>query len=111
MPASDLRSPQHGCRCGAHQITRACPVDCLRAVLSAAAFNLIARSWGAPYGPPATAGDVADLHCQNQLRQIRGLGPRRHGEIELGLHRAGLIGTASPPGPDPGSDQEATGRP
>jgi hypothetical protein len=110
MPARDLRSPPHGCRCGAHRITRACPVECLRAVLSAAAFNLLARAWGAPFGPPATAGDVADLYQQNQLRQIRGLGPRRHGEIGLGLQLAGLTGTASPPGPDPESEQQAAAR-
>jgi hypothetical protein len=71
-------------------------VDCLRALLSAAAFNLLARAWGASFGPPATAGDVVGLYRQDQLRQIRGLGPRRHGEIQLGLQLAGLLDVGNP---------------
>jgi len=110
MPACDLGSPPHGCRCGAHQITRACPVDCLRAVLPAAVFNLLARAWGAPFSPPATAGDVADLHQRHQLRQIRGLGTRRHGEISQGLHRAGLIGAPDQHGTDLALRREAAAR-
>jgi len=103
----DPGSP-HGCRCGAHQITPACPVDCLRAVMPAAAFNPLARASGAPFEPPATAGDVAGLHQQDQLSQIRGLGPRRHREITHGLRQAGLIGTTSTPAPDaPGSQPAA----
>jgi hypothetical protein len=108
MPARDL-PPPHGCQCGAHQITRACPVDCIRPLMSAAAFNLLARSWGAPFSPPATAGDVADLHHLDQLRHIRGLGPRRHSEISHGLQLAGLTGTAGP-GTDPARRPEAAAR-
>ncbi len=100
MPPRDPWTPPHGCRCGAHQITPACPVDCLRAVMPAAAFNSLARASGAPFSPPATAGDIAALHQQDQLSQIRGLGTRRHREITHGLQLAGLIAAASPPGPD-----------
>jgi len=107
MPACDLGSPPHGCRCGAHQITPACPVDCLRAVMPAAAFNPLARASGAPFSPPATAGDVAGLYQRHQLSQIRGLGIRRHREISHGLQLAGLISAGSPPGPDAAGSQPA----
>jgi hypothetical protein len=68
-----------------------CPVDCLRTVLSGAAFNLLARGHGAPFDPPPTVGDVIELYQQHRLGQIGGLGPRRIGEIAVGLIYAGLI--------------------
>jgi hypothetical protein len=74
--------------------------------MPAAAFNLLARAWGAPFSPPATVGDVADLHQQNQLRQIRGLGPRRHSEISHGLQLAGLSDTSHQHDADAPSDQQ-----
>jgi hypothetical protein len=68
-----------------------CPVDCLRTVLSSAVFNLLARGYGAPFDSPRTVGDVIELYQQHRLGQIGGLGPRRIGEIEVGLIYVGLI--------------------
>jgi hypothetical protein len=104
-PVSPHRAAGHGCSCGAHQITRACPVDCLRLVLSVAALHLVARAWGAPFGPPASAGEVADLYRQGRLRQIPGVGPGRHGEIGRGLRLAGLISA-----PGHGREESAHGQ-
>jgi excisionase family DNA binding protein len=89
-PAQPRRAAGHACTCGAHQITRDCPVGCLAAILSARAFNPLARAQ--PAGPGATVGDVADLHLHDRLGGINGLGPRRIGEIEVSLVFAGLIG-------------------
>jgi hypothetical protein len=114
MPEHDDLAPPHepaghGCTCGAHEITSTCPVDCLRPMLAtAAAFNLLARAWGAPFDPPATAGDVADLYQQRRLSQIRGLGPRRHSEIGHGLRLAGLISAQSSSHPEPAPSPAAT---
>jgi hypothetical protein len=71
-------------------ISSDCPIDCLQTVLSAAAFNLLARGYDAPFDPPRTIGDVIELHKQHRLGQIGGLGPRRIGEIEASLIYAGL---------------------
>lgn len=79
----------HGLRCRAHVIAPGCPVDCLRAVVSAAAFNRLARAEGAPF-PPVTVGDVIALYQQGRLGDIGGLGRRRIGEIEMSLLFAGL---------------------
>jgi hypothetical protein len=84
-------------------------VDCLRATLTASAFNLLARSWGAPFDPPATAGEVADLYERDQLGQIKGLGPRRHAEISQGLQRAGLTGASGQQGAEAARREAATG--
>jgi len=72
-------------------ITAACPVDCLKAVVSANAFNPLARAYLAPFDPPNTVADVVELYRRDLLSEISGLGPRRIGEIELGLVLAGLV--------------------
>jgi hypothetical protein len=85
-----------------HTITPDCPVDCLKAVLSLSAFNVLARAYDAPFDPPETVADVLRLHGARRLGQISGLGRRRIGEIEAGLVFAGLRGERSPsarPGP------------
>jgi hypothetical protein len=84
------RSP-HVTTAHAGPIRPDCPVDCLRTVLSSAAFNLLARGYGAPFDPPRAIGDVIELYQQHRLGQIAGLGARRIGEIEVGLIYAGLI--------------------
>jgi hypothetical protein len=81
----------------ADPITAECPVRCLRAVVSAQAFaplRLACLVWS---DPPRTVGDVAQLHQQGRLLQIRNLGPRRIGEIEMCLILAGLL-TGQPTG-------------
>lgn len=90
--AEAQRAAGHACTCGAHTITRACPVGCLAAILSARAFNPLARACDRPSGPGATVGHVVDLHLQRRLCDIDGLGPHLTGEIEVSLVYAGLIG-------------------
>jgi hypothetical protein len=68
-----------------------CPIDCLKTVLSATAFSLLARAYDAPFDPPSTVGEVVELCEQGQLRSISGLGPRRVGEIEVALIFAGVM--------------------
>ncbi len=74
-----------------------CPVDSLRAVLSARVFNRLARADGrggadvAPCGPPATVGDVVRLYRQGRLGEIGGLGRKSIGEIDASLVLAGLV--------------------
>ncbi len=88
--------------CHADTIMAGCPVDCLKAVLSRMAFNPLARAYRAPFEPPRTVGDVAELYWCRQLDQIHGLGPRRIGEIEASLIVAGLAsGHTHPPSPPP----------
>ena len=77
--------PQHG------PVVAACPVDCLRAVLSRRILNLMARAYDAPFDPPATVQDVIDLYQQHKLGQIRGLGKRGISEIEAAFVYAGLV--------------------
>jgi len=90
-PAEAKGAAAHGCTCGAHAITRSCPVDCLRTVLTSQAFNPLARACDARSGP-GTVGDVVSLCEQQRLTDIHGLGPRRIGEIRLSLASSGLIG-------------------
>ncbi len=82
-------------------IIRDCPIDCLHGPLSLITLNTLARAYDAPFDPPSTVGDAADLYLQNQLPEIRGLGPRRIGEIEVTLIFCGLVSrpASSPPGP------------
>jgi len=94
-PPEPAGAAAHACTCGAHAITRACPVGCLAAVLSAKAFNPLARACDKRSGPDATVGHVVDLYLQHQLSGIDGLGPRRIGEIEVSLVFAGLIAADS----------------
>jgi len=75
---------------GSHVITRDCPLDCLGTVLSLCAFNPLAHDLDRRFGRPPTVGDVADLHRQRQLGQIRQLGPRRISQIEAVLILAEL---------------------
>ena len=79
--------PAHCC---CHVLTRDCPVDCLRTVLSTAAFHFLARAEQAPFPSPVTIGQVVDLWQAGQLGLAAGLGPRRLGEIEAGLVLAGF---------------------
>jgi excisionase family DNA binding protein len=110
-PARPQRADGHGCTCGAHPITRGCPVDCLAAILSGRAFNPLARACDRRSGPGATVGHVVDLHLQGRLGDIQGLGPRRIGEIAVSLVFAGLIGAdgraaAAPPTADSAAETD-----
>jgi len=84
LTAPGSRVPHHG------PVTPDCPVECLLTVLSLTSFNPLARACDAPFGEPRTVGDVVDLYARRQLREIRGLGPRRVSEIEAALVLAGL---------------------
>jgi hypothetical protein len=79
-----------------HEITRECPVSCLRAVLSWKTLSVLASAPEAPFDPPKTVGDVLRLHQERRLRQISGLGRRRIGEIAVGLVYAGFNAERSP---------------
>ena len=81
----------HMSGCHAEPVKADCPVACLRGVLSAKAFIPLRRASMASYEPPRTVGEVAQLHQQGKLSEVRGLGPRRIGEIELCLILAGLV--------------------
>jgi hypothetical protein len=83
--------------CCCHVFTRACPVDCLRVVLGTATFHALARADRAPFARPDTAGQVLDLWRAGQLGLAAGLGPRRLGEIEVGLVLAGFALTDDTP--------------
>ena len=76
--------------CCSHALTGACPVDCLRAILCTATFHVLARAEHAPFDPPVTVGQVADLWRVGRLGMIAGLGRRRLGEIETALVVAGF---------------------
>jgi hypothetical protein len=89
--------PAHCC---CHVFTPSCPLDCLEAVLGAATFHALARAERAPFPPPVTVGQVAELLRSGRLGQAAGLGPRRLGEIEAGLVLAGLALTGTPAAPD-----------
>jgi hypothetical protein len=67
-----------------------CPVECLQAVLSQAPYRALARAQGACFPPPRTVADVIRLYARRDLRDIRGLGPRRISEIETALVLAGF---------------------
>jgi hypothetical protein len=102
--------------CCCHVFTRACPVDCLEAVLGSAAFHALVRAEPAPVPSPATVGQVIDLLQAGQLGQLAGIGPRRLGEIKAGLVLAGLTVTGAPPPPrgwprsGPGSGRHEPGQ-
>jgi hypothetical protein len=70
-------------------VTLECPVACLE--LSAHSYNRLMHSYGAPFDPPRTVGDVLLLAQRAQLGEIWGLGPRRVGEIEIALRWAGFV--------------------
>lgn len=101
--------PAYCCR---HVFTAACPIDCLRVVLSTAAFHVLARAEGAPFPPPVTVEEVLGLRRAGQLSLVAGLGPRRLGEIEAGLVLAGFaLGDATPPARDlPPAPSSGSGR-
>ncbi len=73
-----------------HAITPACPIECLKLVLSARAYNPLTQACGASFDRPDTVADVITLLRTRQLDQIWGLGPRRIGEIEVALVFVGL---------------------
>jgi hypothetical protein len=68
----------------------------LLTVLSVTSFNPLARACDAPFDEPRTVGDVMELYINRQLRQIRGIGPRRVSEIGAALVFAGLDLTGQP---------------
>jgi excisionase family DNA binding protein len=105
-PAQAERAAAHACTCGAHTITRACPLSCLAAILSSRAFNPLARACDTRHGPAATAGHAADLYLHNQLPGIDGIGPRRTSEIAVSLIYAGLIHPDGTTGPGPGTSSD-----
>ena len=82
---------EHTSGCPAGPVRAECPVQCLRGVLSGSAFIPLSRAYMASFEPPRTVGEVVRLHQQGKLSEIRGLGPRRIGEIELCLILAGLV--------------------
>jgi len=84
LTAPRSRVPHHG------PVTPDCPVECLLTVLSLKSFNPLARAYDAPFDEPRTVGDVMGLYTRRQLREIRGIGPRRVSEIEAALVLAGL---------------------
>ena len=84
LTVSRGRMPHHG------PVTPQCPVECLLTVLGLRCFNPLARAYDAPFAEPRTVGDVLGLHARGQLREIRGIGPRRLSEIEAALVLAGL---------------------
>lgn len=87
--------PAHCC---CHVFTPACPIDCLRVVLGTAAFHALARADRAPFARPTTVGQVLNLWRAGRLGLAAGLGPRRLGEIEVGLVLAGFaLSDATPP--------------
>jgi hypothetical protein len=87
--------PAHCC---CHVFTSACPIDCLQVVLGTATFHALARAERAPFGPPATVGQVLEHLRAGRLGQAAGLGPRRLGEIQAGLVMAGLaLSDVTPP--------------
>ena len=63
-----------------------CPLDCLVSLLSLMSYNRLRQA----DEPPRTAGDVVDLYARNELRDIRGLGPKRIAEIGAALVFAGF---------------------
>jgi len=73
-----------------HVITPACPIECLRPVLSARAYNPLTQACGASFDRPDTVADVITLLRTRRLDQIWGLGPRLIGEIEVALVFVGL---------------------
>ncbi|MGJ6969406.1 hypothetical protein ACSDR0_46720 [Streptosporangium sp. G11] len=73
-----------------HAITPACPIECLKAVLSARAYNPLTQACGASFDRPDTVADVITLLRTRQLDQIWGLGSRRIGEIKVALVFVGL---------------------
>lgn len=82
--------------CCSHVLTGACPVDCLKAVLSTATFHALARAEGAPYEPPATVSQVVDLWRDGRLSLIAGLGRRRLGSLSVMSGRPDLSGSQPP---------------
>jgi hypothetical protein len=105
MPADDA-APDVLDRCDTDTIRLDCPIDCLQAVTSAAAFNLLARAYHAPFAPPATVGDVVELIQRHQLGKIWGLGPRRIAEIEVSLVLAGIVTAHGHPASAPPTARE-----
>jgi len=87
----ELPRGDHARNCRADPVRADCPVDCLAAFLSAKTFVPLRRACLALDGPPRTVRDVMALLEQGRLGEIRGLGPRRIGEIEICLVYAGLV--------------------
>ncbi len=77
--------------CPAGPVKADCPVQCLRGVLSGGAYVPLNRAYRASFEPPRTVREVVRLHQQGKLSEIRDLGPRRIGEIEMCLVLAGLV--------------------
>ena len=82
-------------RAEANPVTAGCPLACLATVISARAYEPLRQAGNWAFSPPpATVGEVARLYLAGRLAEIRGLGPRRTGEIGLCLTLAGLLDPA-----------------
>lgn len=64
-------------------VTRACPISCLG--LSQHSYRPLVNH----LGRSKTVGDVHDLAVRDELTEVRGLGPRRIGEIVSALAAVG----------------------
>jgi AraC-like DNA-binding protein len=95
-------APHHG------PVRQDCPLECLQAVLSQAAYRPLALAQGTLLPPPRTVGDVIGLYARRDLRDIRGLGPRRISEIEAALILAGFdLSVCLPPSGPPAATPTA----
>jgi len=97
LTAPRSRVPHHG------PVTPDCPVECLLTVLSLKSFNPLARAYDAPFDEPRTVGDVMGLYTRRQLREIRGIGPRRVSEIAAALAGLNLGGHPQQPASSEGA--------
>ncbi len=89
MPTCALDHPQP------ESLRLECPVTCLDVVLSASAFCPLYRARHDWTNPVRTVSDVVALYQQEKLRELRGLGVRRIGEIEHWLNYTGLLKRAA----------------
>jgi hypothetical protein len=67
-----------------------CPIGCLKFGLSDRAFYPLEQAAAGSFLPTRTVRDVVELHKRGQLKEIRGLGQRRIGEIEVALIYMGV---------------------
>jgi hypothetical protein len=76
-----------------HEIGMDCPIGCLKATITAPAFEALADAVSSQ-GPSAKAVTVADLltlYRLGELADLPGIEPRRFADIERGLLIARLI--------------------
>lgn len=70
----------------ADRLTRACPIGCLE--LPERVRNVLRRN--VRDFPAKTVGDLLDLLWSRELYEVRQMGPRRVGEVQLALLAAGF---------------------